>query len=55
MSNAHFVVFFHADAKNVQNVHETFINTKIPFKKRTFFIIEYRMYLKCLQKSRCFG
>ena len=31
ISNAHFVVFLSRRCQNVENVHETFINTKIPF------------------------
>ena len=43
--------------KNVENVHETFINIqKFPFKKRTFPDHRvYKMYLKFLQKPGCFG
>ena len=36
-SNAHFVVFVSRRCQNVEKVHETFLNTKIPFKKRTFY------------------
>ena len=36
ISNAHFLVFLSRQCQNVGNVHETFINTKIPFKRRTF-------------------
>ena len=36
ISNAHFLVFLPRQCQNVGNVHETFINTKIPFKRRTF-------------------
>ena len=35
ISNAHFLVFLSRQCQNVGNVHETFINTKIPFKRRT--------------------
>ena len=37
MANAHFVVFLSRRCQNVENVHETFINSKIPFWKRTLF------------------
>ena len=37
ISNAHFVVFLSRRCQNVENVHETFINSKIPFWKRTLF------------------
>ena len=30
-AHAHFVVFLSRRCQNVENVHETFINTKIPF------------------------
>ena len=36
ISNAHFLVFLSRQCQNVENVHETFISTKIPFKRRTF-------------------
>ena len=36
ISNTHFLVFLSRQCQNVENVHETFINTKIPFKRRTF-------------------
>ena len=36
ISNAHFPVFLSRQCQNVENVHETFVNTKIPFKRRTF-------------------
>ena len=36
-SNAHFVVFLSRRCQNVENVHETFINTKIHFKNELFF------------------
>ena len=32
-----FVVFLSRRCQNVENVHETFLNTKIPFQKRTFY------------------
>ena len=55
ISNAHFVVFLSRRSQNVENVHETFINTTIFFKKTYFsLIVEYGMYLKCLQKSHTF-
>ena len=37
ISNAHFVVFLSRRCQNAENVHETFLNTKIPFQKRTFY------------------
>ena len=36
ISNAPFLVFLSRQCQNEGNVHETFINTKIPFKRRTF-------------------
>ena len=43
-------------SKWLENVHETFINTKHSLLKTYFsLIIEYGMYLKCLQKPRCLG
>ena len=33
----HFVVFLWRRCQNVENVNETFLNTKIPFQKRTFY------------------
>ena len=55
ISNAHFVVFLSRRSQNVENVHETFINTTIFFKKTYFsLIVEYGMYLKCLQKPHTF-
>ena len=36
ISNAHFLVFLSRQCQNVENVHETFINTKIAFKRRNF-------------------
>ena len=36
VSNAHFVVFLSRRYQNVENVHETFVNTRISFWKRTF-------------------
>ena len=36
ISNAHILVFLSRQCQNVENVHETFINTKIPFKRRNF-------------------
>ena len=56
ISNAHFVVFLSCRCQNVENVHETFINSKILFEnEHSSLIIEYGMYLKCLQKPRCLG
>ena len=37
ISNAHFVVFLSRRCQNVENVHETFINTKFLFKNVLFF------------------
>ena len=52
ISNAHYVVFLSRRCQNVEKVHETFINTNISFQKSYFsLIIEYGMYLKCVQKA----
>ena len=37
ISNAHFAVFLSRQGQNVENVHETFINTKLPFLKNVLF------------------
>ena len=56
MSNgAHFVVFLSRRCQNVENVNETFINTKFPFNNVLSMTIELRMYLKFLQKLLCLG
>ena len=47
------MVFLSRRCQNVENVNETFINTKIRFWKHTF--LEFRMYLKFLHKPRCLG
>ena len=36
ISNEHILVFLSGQCQNVENVHETFINTRIPFRRRTF-------------------
>ena len=38
ISNAHFVFFLSRRGQNVENVHETFINTKISFLKNVQFL-----------------
>ena len=43
--------FFHADVKMQKTVHETYSLLKTYFS----LIIEYGMYLKCLQKPLCLG
>ena len=45
------MVFLSRRCQNVENVHETLMNTKIPF----YLTIDYRMHLKFLQKLRCLG
>ena len=34
---SYFVAFLSRRCQNKENVHETFLNTKIPFQKRTFY------------------
>ena len=48
ISNAHFVVFLRRRCQNVENAHETFLNTKIPFQNAVSKTIQYRMCLKFL-------
>ena len=45
------MVFLSRRCQNVENVHETLIDTKILF----YLTIDYRMHLKFLQKPRCLG
>ena len=53
ISNAHFVVFLSRRCHNVESVSVKYKNSFL----KTYFslIIEYGMYLKCLQKPRCLG
>ena len=41
ISNAQFLVFLSRQCLNVENIHETFINTKVPFKRRT--VLDHRV------------
>ena len=48
----HFVIFFSAYYKRLWNIYTLH---EFPFKNVIFLTIEWKMYLKSLQKLRCLG